>query len=116
MALVVKKKQGQNQQQLINEFRRLTWEDEVQKIKQEDIWEAIRFKEKEALSQMTLNQLRALKPSEEIQEVIQSLLPGEQKPAEGGLPGEMNSGGDMGGMPPMPPPPPPPAAPPPPAG
>ncbi len=35
MALVVKKKQGQNQQQLINEFRRLTWEDEgLEKVKE----------------------------------------------------------------------------------
>lgn len=35
MALVVKKKQGQNQQQLINEFRRLTWEDQgLEKVKE----------------------------------------------------------------------------------
>jgi hypothetical protein len=35
MALVVKKKQGQNLQQLINEFRRLTWEDQgLEKVKE----------------------------------------------------------------------------------
>jgi hypothetical protein len=35
MALVVKKKQGQSQQQLINEFRRLTYEDQgLEKVKQ----------------------------------------------------------------------------------
>jgi len=35
MALVVKKKQGQNQQQLINEFRRLTFEDSgLEKVKE----------------------------------------------------------------------------------
>ena len=35
MALVVKKKQGQNLQQLINEFRRLTWEDAgLEKVKE----------------------------------------------------------------------------------
>lgn len=35
MALVVKKKQGQSQQQLINEFRRLTWMDEaIEKVKE----------------------------------------------------------------------------------
>jgi len=35
LALVVKKKQGQNQQQLINEFRRLTWEDAgLEKVKE----------------------------------------------------------------------------------
>ncbi|MBI1872078.1 hypothetical protein HYS10_01530 [Candidatus Collierbacteria bacterium] len=35
MALVVRKKQGQNLQQLINEFRRLTWEDTgLEKVKE----------------------------------------------------------------------------------
>ncbi len=35
MALVVKKKQGQNLQQMINEFRRLTWEDVgLEKVKE----------------------------------------------------------------------------------
>lgn len=35
MALVVKKKQGQNIQQLVNEFRRLTWEDAgLEKVKE----------------------------------------------------------------------------------
>jgi len=34
MALVVKKKKGQSQQQLINEFRRLTWLDPlIEKVK-----------------------------------------------------------------------------------
>ncbi len=35
MALVVKKKQGQSQQQLINEFRRMTFEDKgLEKVKE----------------------------------------------------------------------------------
>jgi len=35
LALVVKKKAGQNLQQLINEFRRLTWEDDgLEKVKE----------------------------------------------------------------------------------
>lgn len=91
----------------------LVWEDEVQKIRMEDIHEAIRKKEKLSLDEMSLNELRALGPSDEIQEVVQSPLPGEQNKPQGGgeeedmdLPG-MPSGG--GGAPPPPPPPPPPA-------
>lgn len=94
----------------------LVWEDEVQKIRMEDIQEAIRKKEKLSLDEMSLNELRALGPSDEIQEVVQSPLPGEQnKPQAGGeeedmeLPGMPSGGG--GGSPPPPPPPPPPPAP-----
>lgn len=90
----------------------LVWEDEVQKIRQEDIHEAIREKEKLALDQMSLNELRALGTSDEIQEPVQSPLPGEQAsmPAseneEGGLPG-VPPPPSGGGAPPPPPPPPP---------
>lgn len=94
----------------------LSYEDEVQKMRKEDIDEVIRAKEKEALEAMTLNELRALGPSDEIQEAVQSPLPGEQPstPAAGG-----EEGGD-GGLPGVPPPPPdmgaPPPPPPPPGG
>lgn len=87
----------------------LVWDDEVNKMRAENIQEAIFAKEKEALGQMSLNELRAIGPSDEIQEVAHSPLPGEQSTStEGDL-----SGDDMdlpgmepsGGSPPPPPPP-----------
>ena len=63
-------------------------------------------KEKEALAQMSLNDLRALGPDDEIQEPLASPLPGEQA-----TPGETPAPPEMGGMPeeapvsPIPPPP-----------
>lgn len=80
----------------------LSYEDEVQKMRKEDIDEVIRSKEKQALAGMSLNELRALGPSDEIQEGVQSPLPGEQvnAPAAGGEGGEE-------GLPGVPPPPPP---------
>lgn len=84
----------------------LDWEDEKRKIKQEIIHEAIIEKEKMALGSMSLNDLRALGPDDEIQEATESPLPGEQS-----TPGE-TSGEDSGipappgGAPEMPPPPP----------
>lgn len=80
----------------------LVWEDEVQKIREEDIWEAVRGKEKAALDQMSLTDLRGLGPSDEIQEVAQSPLPGEQ-PA-GGAGAQGGEGGEGGGIPGVPPP------------
>lgn len=81
----------------------LDWEDEKRKIKQEIIHEAIIEKEKGALGTMSLNDLRALGPNDEIQESAESPLPGEQP-----TPGE-SSGDATGGIPAPPGMPPPPA-------
>ncbi len=92
----------------------LEYEDEVRKMRKENIQNAISKKEMEALGVMDLNSLRALDDEDEIPEPKQPgagqepPLPGEQP---GGAPGGMP---DLGmGMPPPPgggtPPPPPPA-------
>lgn len=78
----------------------LSYEDEVQKMRKEDIDEVIRTKEKEALATMSLNELRALGPSDEIQEAIKSPLPGEDAEQAAGAPE------DDAGMPGVPAPPP----------
>lgn len=90
----------------------LEYEDEVRKMRKENIQNAISKKEMDALTAMDLNSLRALDDEDEIPEPKQSgagqepPLPGEQP---GGAPGGLP---DMGmGMPPPPPgggPPPPP--------
>ena len=80
----------------------LNWEDECLKIRQESIEQVIREKEEEQLRAMSLNDLRALGPGDEIQEVVQSPVPGEQvEPTPGEEPG-----GDMGmpGLSTVPPP------------
>lgn len=82
----------------------LSYEDEVQKMRKEEIDEIIRTKEKQALEAMSLNELRALGPSDEIQEAVESPLPGEKTTP---VPGEEESGGgppppDMGAPPPPP--------------
>jgi len=79
----------------------LEYEDEVRKMKKEDIQEAIRKKELEALSKMPLNELRALTEDDEISEVVESPLLGEQvseeAPEGGGEGGGMGGGLDLGG-------------------
>jgi len=72
----------------------LEWEDEVRKIRKEDVAEAIRNKEKEALGMMPLNELRSISDDSEINEVIQPPVPGES-PYEGGAAG----GGGPGPIP-----------------
>ena len=78
----------------------LEYEDEVRKMKKEDIQEAIRKKELEALSKMPLNELRALTEDDEISEVVESPLLGEQvseeAPEGGGEGGGMGGGLDLG--------------------
>lgn len=81
----------------------LDWEDEQRRIRQEAIDEAILAKEKMSLEKMSLNELRALGPSDEIPEVQEVPLPGED-PSSGAIP---EGGGGMPGVPPPPPPPPP---------
>lgn len=83
----------------------LVWEDEVQKIRTEDIHEAIRTKEKDSLGKMSLNELRALGASDEIQESVESPLPGEET-------GAAAAGGEEEGLPGVPPPDAPPGPPP----
>lgn len=73
----------------------LEWEDEKRKMKAEAIHEAILAKEKEALARMPLNNLRSIGPDDEIQEIIESPVPGES-------PYDQASGGGAGGPPPPP--------------
>lgn len=87
----------------------LVYEDELQKMRQESIDDAILAREQRALGTMPLNELRALGPSDEIQESADAgAMPG----AEGEE--EAQGGGDLPGVPPPPAPgsapPPPPAA------
>lgn len=96
----------------------LEYEDEIRKMRQENIQNAIAKKEMAALESMDLNSLRALDDQDEIPEPKQ---PGEAK--EQPLPGETPGGAPGGGLPDLgmpggPPPPPPPAGgpPPPPSG
>jgi len=80
----------------------LEWEDEVLRMRKENIQEVIFKKEKEALEKMNLNELRTISDDDEINEVDNGEEGTEgEAPADGALPGE------EGGMPDMPPPPPP---------
>jgi len=78
----------------------LDWETEKNRIRQEDIEEAIRKKEKESLESMGLSALRALGPDSEIPEMKTELSSGMETPSSSGagLPGM-----DMGTPPPPPP-------------
>lgn len=71
----------------------LEWEDEVRKIKKENIQNAIQKKEIAALDALNLNALRALDDDDEIPEPS-----AQQAQAEPPVPGEM-PGGAPGGMP-----------------
>lgn len=80
----------------------LEYEEEVRKIKKEDIKDAIRKKELMSLEKMPLNELRALNDDDEIPEVVESPLPGENHYEAGQAPGGDAGGlglpgGDMGG-------------------
>ena len=91
----------------------LEYEDELRKMRYEDIQENIRIKENQSLMQYSLSELRALTPEDEIEEVVQPALPGEnpfvgqQDPNQqgGGMPGAPGGGmpGGMPGGPPRPP-------------
>lgn len=78
----------------------LDWKDEERRIKQEAISEAILAKEKESLMKMSLHELRALSPTDEIPELPDTPLPGEDATTDAG---EIPEGGLPGG-PPMAPP------------
>lgn len=88
----------------------LVWEEEKSKIREEDLFEAIREKEKAAMKSMSLNELRSVTPGDEIQEKEEAPLPGQEVPGEtpaGGDPMAMDpmAGGDAGGEALIPPPP-----------
>jgi hypothetical protein len=78
----------------------LEWEEEQRKIRKEDIADAIRKKEQESLTKMTLNELRALGEDSEIPEILDTPLPGmspydDSAASEaGGLPGMEAPGGN----------------------
>lgn len=83
----------------------LEYEDEKKKIKQENIDMIIQAKEMEALQRMSLNDLRSIGEDDEIQEITEGTLPGEQpyEPAQqmgGDMGGDMGSGlgGPLGGL------------------
>lgn len=81
----------------------LEYEDEVRKIRKEQIDLIIQAKEVQSLNSMSLNDLRALKDDSEIKEVVEGPLPGQEGVEP--LPGESNSPGGFGGSSAPPPPP-----------
>jgi hypothetical protein len=85
----------------------LDYEDEQRRIRQEAISDAILAKEKVSLEKMSLNELRALGPSDEIPEVPENPLPGEDPTTGGGgaAPGGEPPPGELPGVPPPPAPP-----------
>jgi hypothetical protein len=83
----------------------LEYEEEQRKIRYEDIQDAIRMKEISSLQRYSLNELRALTPDDEIEEVGEEPVPGESPymiaPQQPGAPGAPGAPPGMG----MPPPP-----------
>ena len=75
----------------------LDYEEEQRKIRQETIDEAIKVKEDEMLSKMSLTELRALGEDDEVPDIIEIPVPGES-PNETPVAGEEESGGLGGGM------------------
>lgn len=91
----------------------LEYEEEVRKMRREDIQSVIRKKEQGSLDQMPLNELRTIKDDDEIAEILPTTLPGEDttdKPAGDAPAGTGGAGLDLGGGSPPPLPPPPPAS------
>lgn len=88
----------------------LDYDDEQRKIRYEDIQDSIRRKELVSLDRYSLNDLRALGPSDEINEIEESPVPGESpyetpSPEMGGMGGGLPGAGappGLGGLPPMP--------------
>jgi hypothetical protein len=85
----------------------LEYEEEQRKIRYEDIQDAIRTRELQALARYDLNELKALGPGDEIDEAADEPVPGESPyvipqagaAAPGGAPGGL--GGGLGGPSPM---------------
>ena len=85
----------------------LEYEDEVRKMRKENVQNAIQKKEMAALEAMDLNALRALDDEDEIPEPKQPGA-GQEQPVPGEAPGGAPGGlPDLGGLPGGPPPPPP---------
>jgi hypothetical protein len=95
----------------------LEYEEEQRKIRYEDIQEAIRARELQALAKYDLHELKALGPGDEIDEAADEPVPGESPyiipqtgaaPSGGGMgggaPGGLGMGGGIGPMPGSPPP------------
>ena len=77
----------------------LEYEDEVKKIRQENIDIVIQAKESESLQRMNLNELRSLDDVDEIKEIVETGLPGEALPGAGGdMFGGPPGGGGLGGL------------------
>lgn len=76
----------------------LEYEDEVRKMRREQVDQAIQAREIESLNRMPLEEMRALKDDSEIKEIAGSKLPGEEgsMPGEEPLPG-VSSGSPFGG-------------------
>lgn len=77
----------------------LEYEDEIRKIRYEDIQETIRKKELQALDRYTLSELRALTPEDEITEAIEPPVLGESPYVDNAVPDEGGGMPGMGGMP-----------------
>lgn len=78
----------------------LDYQDELRKIRYENIQETILNKEKESLQKLNLNALRALGPDDEIVETKEGLLPGEEEPETEGEPDMFGPDFDLPGAPP----------------
>ena len=76
----------------------LEFEDEIRKLRKENVQNAIAKKEIQALDTMDLNSLRALDDEDEIPEP--KLAPGQELPVPGEVPGGPGAGGmpDLGGL------------------
>lgn len=82
----------------------LNFEEEKNKIREEDVWQAIRKKEIAVLDEMSLSELRTLTEGKEIVEKPGQPLPGEAGGPEEGSEGSANLPGMSGSEPPPPPP------------
>jgi hypothetical protein len=83
----------------------LEYEEEQRKIRYEDIQDAIRNREIQALARYPLHELKSLGPGDEIEEVADEPVPGEspyEPAAEAAVPGQVPPGGapPLGGAPP----------------
>lgn len=82
----------------------LEYEEEQRKIRYEDIQDAIRMRELQAMSRYSIHELKSLGPGDEIEEVADEPVPGQspyeppEQTGQGGMPG-MPGASPMGGIP-----------------
>jgi len=86
---------GQAAVQTLYKSLGLNYQDEIIKMRQESIDKAIKMREENSLSNMTLTELRSLDPEKPIMEPIDSKEREKDTPPEAGAPAGM-PGGDMG--------------------